>query len=207
LINRIGIVAAHNFAFSYLPRWRKTMLTPEQITTAQKANLEIIFGLTNKALESVEKLVDLNLQVVKSALAENADTAKKVLSIKDAQELLALQAGLVQPVAEKVLAYNRHLYEIASETQAEFTKATEAQFADGNAKLQAVIENVVKNAPAGSESAVALVKSAVSAANNAYESVQKAAKQAVEIAETNFQAATNAASKAAAQAAQAAKKA
>ena len=67
-------------------------------------------------------------------------------------------------------------------------------------KLQALVDNVSKNAPAGSESAVALVKSALSAANNAYDSVQKATKQAVELAESNFHAAANAASKATAQA-------
>ncbi|HMW21886.1 MAG TPA: tetratricopeptide repeat protein, partial [Burkholderiaceae bacterium] len=44
--------------------------------------------------------------------------------------------------------------------------------------------------PAGTENAVALVKSAVAAANNAYESVSKAAKQASEVAEANLQAIT-----------------
>ncbi|MBS0317768.1 MAG: phasin family protein, partial [Proteobacteria bacterium] len=42
------------------------------------------------------------------------------------------------------------------------------------------------NAPAGSETAVAVMKSAVAAANNAYESVQKVVKQATDLAEANF---------------------
>ena len=50
----------------------------------------------------------------------------------------------------------------------------------------AVVDNAAKNAPAGSETAVAVMKSAVSAANNAMESVQKAVKQAAEMAEANF---------------------
>ncbi|WP_420993812.1 TIGR01841 family phasin PhaP1 [Cupriavidus sp. 30B13] len=174
--------------------------TPEQVAAAQKANLETIFGLTTKAFEGVEKLVELNLQVVKATFAENVDNAKKALSAKDPQEFLAIQASLVQPVAEKTLAYSRHLYEIASETQSEFTKVAEAQLAENSKKVQALVENFAKNAPAGSESTVAIVKSAISAANNAYESVQKATKQAVEIAESNFQAAASAATKAAQQA-------
>ncbi|WP_432259874.1 TIGR01841 family phasin PhaP1 [Cupriavidus sp. TMH.W2] len=176
------------------------ILTPEQVAAAQKANLETLFGLTTKAFEGVEKLVELNLQVVKTTFAESVDNAKKALSAKDAQELLAIQAAAVQPVAEKTLAYTRHLYEIASETQSEFTKVAEAQLAEGSKKVQALVDNFAKNAPAGSESTVAIVKSAISAANNAYESVQKATKQAVEIAETNFQAAATAATKAAQQA-------
>lgn len=177
------------------------MLTQEQIAAAQKANLETFFGLTNKAFEGVEKLVEPNLQVVKATLAENVEHSKKALSAKDAQELLAVHTAAVQPLAEKVLAYNRHLYEIFSDTQTEFGKVAETQIAENGRKLQALIDNVSKNAPAGSESAVALVKSALSAANNAYDSVQKATKQAVELAESNFHAAANAASKATAQAA------
>lgn len=164
------------------------MLTAEQVLAAHKANLETLFGLTSKAFEGIEKLVELNLQVAKTGLGEAAETAKASLSVKDAQELLALQAGLLQPAAEKAAAYSRHLYEIASGTNAEVSKIAETKLADAQKSFMAVVDNAVKNAPAGSENAVALVKSAVAAANNALESVHKAAKQAQDVAEANFQA-------------------
>ncbi|CAD5375125.1 Phasin (PHA-granule associated protein) [Rubrivivax sp. A210] len=167
--------------------------TPEQFAAAQKANVETLFGLTGKVFESVEKLVELNLQVVRSSLAEVAETTYAALSAKDAQELLALQAGLLQPVAEKASAYSRALYDILAGSNAELTKVAEATLADGQQKVLALVDSAVKNAPAGSENAVALVKSAVAAANNAFESVQKAAKQATEVAEANFAAVTNSA--------------
>ena len=162
------------------------MLTAEQIVAAQKANIETIFGLTQKAFEGVEKLVELNVQATKAAMSESANNAQAMLSVKDAQELLTLQAALMQPLAEKTVAYSRHLYDIASGTSAEFTKAAEAQSADAQKKFMAVVDNAAKNAPAGSETAVTMMKSAVSAANNAMESVQKAVKQATEMAESNF---------------------
>jgi phasin family protein len=162
------------------------MLTAEQIVAAQKANIETLFGLTQKAFEGVEKLVELNVQATKAALSESANSAQALLSVKDAQELLTLQASLMQPLAEKTVAYSRHLYDIASGTGAEFGKAAEAQAADAQKKFMAVVDNAAKNAPAGSETAVAVMKSAVSAANNAMESVQKAVKQATEMAEANF---------------------
>jgi phasin family protein len=171
-------------------------LTPEQIMAANKANVETLFGLTNKAFEGVEKLVELNLQVAKSALGEAADSTKAVLSVKDAQELLALQTGMLQPSAEKAASYSRHLYDIAAATGAEVTKVAEAQLADMQKNFMSVVDTAVKNAPAGSESAVSLVKSAVAAANNAYESVNKAAKQAADMAEANFNAVTTTAVKA-----------
>lgn len=178
-----------------------SLLTPEQIVAAQKSNLETLFGLTNKAFEGIEKLVELNLQVVKSTIAENQENAQKALSAKDAHELLSLQASVTQPLTEKLLSYGRHLYEIVSTTQAEFTKVAEAQYEEQNRKVQALVDNVAKNAPAGSETAVAVMKSAITAANTTYETVHKATKQAVEIAESNFNAAATAASKAAQQAA------
>ncbi len=172
------------------------MLTAEQFTAAQQANVETLFGLTNKAFEGVEKLVELNLQVARAALGEVAETTRAALSVKDAQELLSLQAGLLQPAAEKAAAYGRHLYDIAASTGAEVTKVTEQTAAEAQQKFMAVVDTAVKNAPAGTENAVALVKSAVAAANNAYESVHKAAKQAADVAEANFQAVTSTAVKA-----------
>jgi phasin family protein len=170
--------------------------TPEQFIAAHKANVETLFGLTNKAFEGVEKLVELNLQVARASLGEAAETTQAVLSIKDAQELLALQASLLQPAAEKAAAYSRHVYDIVAGTNAEVGKVAEATMADGQKAMLSVVDNAVKNAPAGTENAVALVKSAVAAANNAYESVHKAAKQAAEVAEANFQAVTTTAVKA-----------
>ena len=80
------------------------MLTPEQLVASQKANMETLYGLTAKAFEGMEKLVELNLQATKAALAESANHTQAVLSVKDAQELLALQAGMFQPLAEKAAA-------------------------------------------------------------------------------------------------------
>jgi phasin family protein len=171
-------------------------MTAEQVVAAHKANVETLFGLTNKAFEGVEKLVELNLQVAKAALGEVADNTRAVLSVKDAQELLALQATMLQPAAEKAASYSRHLYDIAAATQAEVAKVAETQMADAQKNFASTVDSALKNAPAGSENAVALVKSAMAAANNAYESVSKAAKQAADVAEANFTAVTNTAVKA-----------
>jgi len=173
-----------------------TPFTAEQMMAAHKANVEVLFGLTNKAFEGVEKLVELNLQVAKTSLGEVANTTRSALSVKDAQELLALQAGLLQPSAEKAAAYSRHVYDIVAGTNADVTKVAEEQMADAQKAMLSIVDTAVKNAPAGTENAVALVKSAVAAANNAFESVQKATKQAAEVAEANFQAVTETAVKA-----------
>ena len=169
------------------------MLTVEQVIASQKANVETLLGLTSKAFEGVEKIVELNMAASKAALSESAEHTKALLSVKDAQELMALQSAMMQPLAEKAAAYGRHLYDITSGSTAELSKSFEGQAAEAQQKFLGLVESAAKNAPAGSESAVAVMKNAVAAANNALESVQKAVKQATEAAESNF---TNAAASA-----------
>ena len=169
------------------------MLTAEQIMASHKANIETLFGLTQKAFEGVEKLVELNVQASKAALADTANNTQAVLNVKDAQELLALQASLVQPLAEKTAAYSRHLMDIAQSAGAEISKTLEGQSAEAQKQIASLVENATQNAPAGSESAVTMMKSAMSAANTAYESVQKAVQQASEVATNNFQSASESA--------------
>ena len=69
------------------------MLTAEQVLASHKASLETLFGLTHKAFEGVEKLVELNVQASKAALSESASHTQAMLSVKDAQELMALHAA------------------------------------------------------------------------------------------------------------------
>jgi len=166
------------------------MLTAEQVLASNKANVETLFGLTSKAFEGMEKLVALNLATSKALLAETAGQAQTVLGAKDAQELLSLQATALQPLGEKAVSYGREVYDIAAAASAEFGKAFETQFAEAQRKFLDLVENTAQNAPAGSESAVALMKSAVAAANNVLETAQKSAKQAAALAESNFKAAT-----------------
>ena len=166
-------------------------LTPEQIAAAQKANLETLSGLTNQALQSIEKLVELNMHIAKQRLGDSMSSAKKALEIKDIQQLLAHQADAVQPMAEKIMAYSRHLYELAHETQASFTKSAEKEMQAGQKKINALVEDWTKNAPAGSDAAVNAMKQAIASATNVFETSQKAVKHAVEVAQTNLTNATS----------------
>ncbi len=181
-------------------------LTPEQLAAAHKANLETLAGLTNQAIKSVEKLVELNMQIAKNSLNESMTNAKKALEVRDIQQLIAQQAEMVQPMAEKMMAYGRDLYEIAQDNSANFVKTAEAEIAAGQKKLQSMVDEWTKNAPAGSDAAVQVMKQAIAAANNSYETSQKAIKHAMEVAKSNMENAAETVTKAASKAAKAAKK-
>ncbi|NBO40685.1 MAG: phasin family protein [Betaproteobacteria bacterium] len=165
-----------------------TMMTAEQMIAAQKANLETLFGLTEKAFAGVEKMVELNMAAAKAAIADTQSQTHAAMNVKDVQELMALQAGYLQPLSEKAVAFSRHVYEIASSTSKDFAEAVEVKAAEAQKSVHGLVDSVSKNAPAGSESAMAMMKTAMAASQTAIESVQKAVKQATEAAEANLQA-------------------
>ena len=167
------------------------MMTAEQMIAANKASIDTLFGLSHKAFAGVEKLVELNMAAAKAAMSDNQDHFHALMSVKDVQELMALQAGYLQPLSEKAVSFSRHMYEIATSTGSEFTKAVEDKAAETQKTVSNLVDSAVKNAPAGSETAVAMVKSAIAASQSAIESVQKAVKQATDMAEANMAAVTN----------------
>ncbi|OQA34046.1 MAG: Phasin protein [Betaproteobacteria bacterium ADurb.Bin341] len=170
--------------------------SPEQFAAANKAAIDSLLSLANTALASAERIAALNLNTARSVLEDSVSGAKAVMSAKDAQEALTIQASLAQPNVEKAVAYSRSVYEISAQTQEEVTKMLEAQFGDFQKQIAALLDKASKSAPAGSDVAVAAVKSAIAAATSAFDNMNKAAKQVAEITEANVAAATNATVKA-----------
>lgn len=167
----------------------------EQFKVVAKANLEaqlsILMALTTKTVESVEKLMDLNINTAKTSLEDSTAAAKQLLAAKDPQEFFSLTTAQAQPTAAKAIAYSRHLAGIATNTQAELTRATEEQIAETRRKVSELVEDASKNAPGGSENVIAIFKSALGNANAGYEQFTKTTKQAVEVMEANLNTAVN----------------
>jgi hypothetical protein len=123
---------------------------PEQLFATQKAAFDTLFGLTFKAFEGFEKLVELNLQVVKSTLAENQGAVGKALSAKD-------------PQAEFTAATEGHFKQSQHDVQT---------FVDSLAK------NAPAGSEALVSAWKSAIGTASETANSAYNAAKKAAKQA-----------------------------
>jgi phasin family protein len=169
--------------------------TPDTLVSANKAAIENYLTLANTAFASTERLSALNLNAGRSFLEDGIANVRALLGVKEPQQLLALQSTLAQPAVEKLVSYSRSVYEIASQVQGEVSKIVEAQFSEVKESVSSVLDKASKNAPAGSEAAIAAFKSAFAGANSVYDNISKATKQVVEIAEANLASATNAAVK------------
>jgi phasin family protein len=186
------------FAASHIPPFKEFAMfaTPDQLLAAHKANVDTALTVATTVFGSAERLVALNLNAARNVLDDSIATTKALLAAKDPQEVLSIQGSLAQPALERAVAYARNVYEISTQTNEELAKLVEAQYAEGNKTVVATLDKLSKNAPAGSEVAVAAVKSALAAANSAYDSMSKAARQVAEVTEANVTAATSATVKA-----------
>lgn len=158
----------------------------EQFMATNKNNLHTLEGMAKHAHAGFEKIVELNLATSKALMGELFSHAQAVLRAKDPQEWQALQAGMYQPLAEKAASYGQHVVAIANNSGAEFTKVCEAKLAEAQTVFADAVENLAKNAPAGTEAAMAAFKSAMSTSQNVIESAQSSAKKAVETVESNL---------------------
>lgn len=179
---------------------------PQKVLETQKATLDNLFAVQGQLFQGFEKLIDLNLSILRSSLEDAASKSQQAINVKDVQDVVALTQSVVQPNAEKALQYGKSVYDIFSNVQLNLSRIAESQIAQGQQHVTETIDQLAKNAPTGTESAVALLKTSFATASNAAETVVKAARQAVDAADNNIQAATNASLKAAAQVSEAGSK-
>jgi phasin family protein len=162
----------------------------EQFAASQKANLTAAAELSQTAFAGFERFIELNMAAGKAAVGESFANMQALMGAKTPQDMMAVQAALVQPAFEKSVSYGRHLADIANSTSAVFTKAAEGKMAESEQAVKSLVENSLKNAPAGSDAAVAVIKTAIEAGQTAAETLKKVAKQAADTAESNIKAAT-----------------
>jgi phasin family protein len=168
-----------------------------QVLAFQKTNVDALQAFGSAMFAATEKLSQLTIDATRGFMQDSAGVAHALLSARDPQELAKLATAASQPAAEKFAAYAKSAYTIANATSAELGRVFEAQITEGNRKLSDMIDAAAKTAPAGSEQAISMLKSSLSAANTAFDAVTKATRQASATAETNIAAAVAAATDAA----------
>lgn len=167
--------------------------TPE-ISALGQAQFDKAIRLSSIVLASAERFANLQLDLTRKLLADNAKNFKSLAEVKDPKAFADLQSGLAQPALDQAFAVARNVYDAAVATQNELTSFVEEQIAEGNKALLSSLDRLSKNAPAGSDVAVSALKTFVNSSNAAFESVSKTAKKVgAEIAEASVEAATHSA--------------
>ena len=171
------------------------MMTKPQDFAKSSFASNLFFATTT--FDGVERMALLNLAAARSVFETAMSNMTALLGTKDVQSFVALQKELATPSIEKGVEDSRNVIAIAGETKDKLAKQVETKVAETNAQVSGLVEKALASAPAGSEVAVAAVKTAIKSANDAFEGINKAAKQAADVAEASVTAATKATIKAA----------
>jgi phasin family protein len=158
----------------------------DSFTAAQKTNMQAAEGMATQAYAGAEKFVELNMAATKAAVSESFAHMQALMGAKDVKDVVALQTAFLQPMAAKSAAYIKHAQTIATEGSTELTTAVKGQVADAQKAMNEAVEGLAKNAPAGSEAAMAAFKNAVTASQGAMETAQASMKKAGDAAQASF---------------------
>jgi phasin family protein len=167
----------------------------DQIAAAARVQFDsqiaLFSDMSLTALESIEKLVHLNLAAARASMDETSAAAVQVLSARDANEVMQKMRNQSGPNVGKAIAYGNHLVNIATNAQAEFARAAEIQFAQAGRKASELVGEAAKIAPPGVDNVLSLMRSAIGNASSGVEQVNKSTREAVEVLESNVNAAVN----------------
>lgn len=167
----------------------------QQMSVATRIQLEAQLALfremSQTAIESIEKLSHLNIAAARASMQESSSTARQMLAANGPQEVMSLMRAQTGPTIGKAIAYGNHLVNIATNAQAELTRAAESQVAETARRAGELVEEVAKNAPPGSENFLSMVKAAIGSSSSGYEQFNRSTRRAVEVLESNVNAAVN----------------
>ena len=165
---------------------------PEQFADVNKSTIDAALKFAKVSFDAAERLVGLQLAVGRDAFNEGAKNAALLSDVRDVQDLSALRGKVTETSTDKWTNYSKAVYEVAQQTQAQWSNLFEAHVTELNKNVAVALDKAVKTAPAGTDVAIAAIKSSITAASAAFDSMTKAAKQVATFTDANVKAATNA---------------
>lgn len=117
---------------------------------AMQSQLETQFSLmtdmTKGIFDSMQRLNELNIQVAQTVMQETMTSAKEIIGASNQHEILSITAGQAQPAAEKVRAYQQHVQNILTETQANLTKTFGSHVPNATRAAEEAVREVAQRA-------------------------------------------------------------
>jgi phasin family protein len=98
------------------------------------------------ALDSIERMVKLNVKLSRSSLENDSKLAYALVSAKDPQDVLSQISLLASQSLERTADNSRELYDIVSEVHSQFANLTKERMASLNGSLADSVAALVKSA-------------------------------------------------------------
>ena len=153
------------------------MFKIDQFSAANEAAIDQFNQFAKLSLANIEKFTALGLAATRENVEQATAHAQALAGAKDVHEVIALNSAALEPVMKRAYAYSRSAYESASEANTEVKRAFEQQTTEFNRAAIAALEEAFKYAPAGSETVVDNLKTAIAAAQSTYNNLASINKQ------------------------------
>jgi phasin family protein len=171
------------------------MISPDLLSSAARtrvsSQLDFATAMSESMIESMEKFMGLNLQAAKASLEMSIGSAQQLMNTKDPQEFMNLSSHPIQPQADIMLTYLRHLASIGSGAHKQFTQITQSQISENNREIMALLDELGSGTPEGSQTSIGLLKSAIGNAASGYDQIARSTQSAIEQLESTFSSANN----------------
>ena len=161
------------------------MIKIDQFSAANQAAIEQFAHFAELSLGNIEKFTELGLGAARESITQATRHAQSLASAHDVNELVAITSAAVEPAMKRAYTYSRTAYETAAASNGEVKRVLEQNTAQLNKAAIAALEEALKYAPAGSESVVSNLKTAIAAAQSAYDNMTTINKQIYDSVEKN----------------------
>ena len=171
------------------------MISPDLLSSAARirmsSQLDFATALAESMIEIMEKLMGLHLQAAKASLDLSISSAQQWMSTKDPQDFMNISSHPIQPQADVMLTYLRHLTSIGSGAHKQLAQITQAQVSENNREIIALLDELGSGTPEGSRSSISFLKSAIDNATTGYNQIARSTQSAIEQLESTLSAASN----------------
>ena len=155
-----------------------------QLSQINSKGLETSFSLSEAALESAQKLAELNYAASKDALVNVQDGIAQVLTAKDPKEVTELlSTDALQSAGSQATAYQQKVSKVLRDSNTEFANVVDASIDQLQDGFQDWINTVTANAPAGSDTFLSSFKTVYGSALQGFEQFRATSKEAFVTAE------------------------
>lgn len=108
------------------------------------AQMSFAIELSQKMFDGMQKVQELNMQAMNALLKESIANTQQMLATVNRSEKPATLDVPTPPVAEKIRAYQQHLQNILSETQADVARTIESHVPETVRAAEVVVSEVVQ---------------------------------------------------------------
>ncbi|PUA20217.1 TIGR01841 family phasin [Glaciimonas sp. PCH181] len=134
--------------------------------------------LTEATMGCAEEVIALNIQAVKSRLADTTQFTQELMAAKDQQERLTLTTARLQGRVEKTLALGRQMAAATTKAQTTFSSEIHRYVEESKRSVGSMMEHPDNTASEGFQSALGVMKTAMETAHNGVVQFNQATREA-----------------------------